>query len=261
MITKQQLKYIIEEELKLLQEWEWPWEKHLLNVFKDKAPPKKYEYLPPDFFKDIENIKLRDDVPKRHSDEYKNPTTWHRIKNIPNLKFRGRNYGTTHMRDYIRSLSNVAGGNWHIEDISRRGGGKLGRHVSHQTGIDADISLPWKDVYNSNKMSIYRKGNKDWNFRELSAKQLDLDRTIEFLKHSAPYIKRVLLNKIFHQPLKNKAKQMIANKKLTQQEYNKIFKKLEHWKGHKNHFHVRLNTPGIGDPHSTGKMKINIRRR
>ena len=54
---------------------------------------------------------------------------------------RNRQYGTVEMRDYLKSLANVGGGNYYIGDISSEHGGEISGHVSHQSGIDADIII------------------------------------------------------------------------------------------------------------------------
>ena len=164
---------------------------------------------------------------------------------------RNRQYGTVEMRDYLKSLANVGGGNYYIGDISSEHGGEISGHVSHQSGIDADISIPTT----GDGQAVSVRGSR-WGFRS-ALRNIDYNRTLAFLRHSAPYSKRILLDRRFFPELKRLAQEEISAGRMRQEEYDRLFvgyrKIVQHVNGHHNHFHVRLNTPGLNDPHSTGR--------
>ena len=171
-----------------------------------------------------------------------------------NIKNNNRQYGTVAMRDYLSSLGNVAGGNYYVEDISSEHGGHLGGHLSHQSGIDADISIPTT----GDGHSISQRQNGRWRFKS-ALNSIDYNRTLAFLRHSAPHAKRILLDRRYHTELKRLAQEEISAGRMNQEEYDRLFvggrRIVQHYRGHANHFHVRLNTPGLNDPHSTGRRR------
>jgi len=175
---------------------------------------------------------------------------WVSNANIPGIVVRtnrDRHYGTLDMNNYLGSLGGIGGGGWHVGDLSSHGGGRLGGHRSHQSGIDADIGIPTVD----NNHSISRDGDR-WGFT--SARQnIDYNRTLEFLKHTAPRAKFVFLDRRFHPELQRLAREQVKSGGMAQEQYDQIFKVVRHEPGHHNHFHVRLNTPGVADPRSTGR--------
>ena len=114
-------------------------------------------------------------------------------------------------------------------------------------------------------MSIREKENGKWGFKNIKAKQLDLDRTLTFLVHAAPKAKYVFMDKSFHKPLKVRAKEMVNQGTMTQETYEKLFGRkwgkgiVRHEPHHKNHFHVRLSGSGIKDRRGTGKVRVASR--
>jgi hypothetical protein len=196
-------------------------------------------------------------APATTADRTKGLVNINQVEGLNIRTSRNRQYGTAEMRDYLKSLGNVAGGNYYVGDLSSEHGGKLGGHKSHQSGIDADISIP--TTGDGHGVNVSQNGR--WGFRSVS-KNIDYNRTLSFLRHSAPYSKQIFLDKRFYPELKRLAQEKVNAKTMKQGEYNRLFvnkrgqrRIVQHVKGHHNHFHVRLNTPGLNDPRSAGKHK------
>ena len=139
-------------------------------------------------------------------------------------------------------------------DISKDGGGKISGHVSHQSGIDVDVCIPTLGTADGSAgCSIKSKESGKWAFRS-AKKDIDYDATLAFVRHTAPHAKYIFLDDRFFSKLRKIAKKQVSDGVMSHEEYKNIFKVLHHEKGHHNHFHVRLNTPGVGDPKSSGRV-------
>ena len=161
------------------------------------------------------------------------------------IKNQKRRWGTQKMQDYLDGLRHVPGGEdvytaagmsvlrdgWYVQDISKITGGFFGHwgkpdgtpqpadwifggHASHQSGIDADISIPLIMSRTSAltgvpiinyEMTIKPTGtstNLNWKFLPKSnaknmVDNLDLAAILAFLKYSAGYCKLILLEPEF----------------------------------------------------------------
>lgn len=119
-----------------------------------------------------------------------------------------------------------------VQDLSRRGGGKLHPHLSHQDGRDVDIRLP------------HRKGARKWG--KATPRNLDVPRTW-FLIHSL--IETSDLEFIF---LDRKLKRLVYRHALKQgasvRRLREIFRwVIRHEPGHEAHMHVRFRRGRLGD--------------
>ena len=160
-------------------------------------------------------------------------------------------YAAPLMVSYLNSLSSVGGGGWAVGDLSKEGGGKYPGHASHLNGLDVDISLPLTD----GGMSIVDKGdpktvsNKSWNFKDISADELDIEKTIKFLDHSIKKgATKIYLDKAHIRKIKASLQSMSglpgipdSLKSDERKGYiERMIKLLAHEPNHKDHFHVRL---------------------
>ena len=145
-------------------------------------------------------------------------------------------YGTPHMKEYLEKLKKIGSGKWYIGDISKKGGGNIAHHGSHETGIDVDIALPAL----GGGMSVEDMPGGGTKLRRLSTNELDYDAALDFLRKTAPYAKSVFLDKKFEPGLKAKAKALIQSGEMSKTEYIRLFAMLGHEKHHADHFHVRL---------------------
>ncbi len=124
----------------------------------------------------------------------------------------------------------------YVSAVSKLKGGSVGSHKSHQNGIDADIGYPTADRV---KFPVVVEGNRNYNKRSYS-----IEKTYDLFKFAfkQPDIKidRVFVDRIIIKELCQyaKAKGELAgnDKELVQT----MFKKLDHYTGHGDHFHIRL---------------------
>lgn len=140
--------------------------------------------------------------------------------------------GYDHMKKRYSELPRIF-----IHDLSKKEGGSLKPHLSHQTGRDADIGY-----YHS------RCGRRDCEYRVISASELNAEYQWELFRywidnHKAEYI---FVDYTLQEPLYNYAKaQGVSSAQLS-----KIFQYprgrharrgvIRHEPGHRNHFHVRF---------------------
>lgn len=140
--------------------------------------------------------------------------------------------GYDHMRKRYTNLPRIF-----IHDLSRKEGGDLSPHLSHQTGRDADIGY-----YHS------RCGRRDCEYRVIRASELNAEYQWELFRYwidnrQAEYI---FVDYTLQEPLYNYAKsQGVSSARLRE-----IFQYprgrharrgiIRHEPGHRNHFHVRF---------------------
>jgi murein endopeptidase len=167
-----------------------------------------------------------------------------------------RQYGTPHMQDYVRALANVGGGGWYVGDISQEGGGKLrytrrapSNHASHQTGTDIDLSLPTIDGGMSTREWRRSRGDagrrqipEEWSFRNIGVNDMDYDKTVELLRHTAPRAKYIFLDPIFFPGIRTEIRGLVQSGDMSATEARRIRRVLKDPgdTAHKNHFHIRL---------------------
>ena len=154
-------------------------------------------------------------------------------------------YGTAHsvkaikaaLSRYRQSKLGKGGPQVHVGDISARGGGLLKGHKSHQKGVDVDIGLVLKGE-DANE-TRFRTGRTD---------NLDVARTWALIKAfvDADDVRAVFLDYDLQKLLYEHARKQ----KVSESTLDVLFQYprgkgrgygiIRHWKGHKDHFHVRF---------------------
>ncbi len=125
----------------------------------------------------------------------------------------------------------------HIGDISKRGGGRLKPHKSHQKGVDVDIGLVHKGILAGEK-----------RFVAANAQTLDVGRTWALIKAFADTneVRAIFLDYNVQKTLYEYAR----HKGVSDETLDELFQYprgrgrahglVRHWRGHRNHFHVRF---------------------
>ena len=138
---------------------------------------------------------------------------------------------------YKQNKAGKGGPQVHVGDISARGGGPLKGHMSHQKGIDVDIGLVLKG-----------EDANETRFRTGRADNLDIARTWALLKAfvdsddvTAVFLDYGLQKLLYEHAKKQKVSESTLDV-LFQYPRGKgrYFGIIRHWKGHKDHFHVRF---------------------
>ncbi|MCB0386405.1 MAG: penicillin-insensitive murein endopeptidase, partial [Bdellovibrionales bacterium] len=113
-----------------------------------------------------------------------------------------------------------------INDMSKKKGGPLGRHSSHQSGLDADIaylstSPGWRSVVNNNVL----------------AEDFELERNLQFFKLlvETGYVNRIFVDKRIKQAACAWAKENRQEKS-----FHQTLMRMRPYRGHDDHFHLRL---------------------
>jgi murein DD-endopeptidase MepM/ murein hydrolase activator NlpD len=154
-------------------------------------------------------------------------------------------YGTTHtvkaikaaVSRYKQAKAGKGGPEIHIGDISARGGGPLKGHKSHQKGIDVDIGLVLKGA--DADETRFRTGRED---------NLDVARTWALIKAfiDTDEVRAVFLDYKLQKLLYEHARKQKVNESTLDELFQyprgkgRNFGIIRHWKGHKDHFHVRF---------------------
>lgn len=154
-------------------------------------------------------------------------------------------YGTSHsvkaikaaLSRYKQSKAGKGGPQVHVGDISSRGGGPLTGHKSHQKGVDVDIGLVLKG-----------SDANETRFRTGNTGNLDIARTWALIKAFVDNadVRAVFLDYNLQKLLYEHARQQ----KVSESTLDALFQYprgkgrgfgiIRHWKGHKDHFHVRF---------------------
>lgn len=125
----------------------------------------------------------------------------------------------------------------HIGDISSKGGGPLRGHRSHQRGVDVDVGLVHKGLVAA-----------ETRFVDANSNTLDVGRTWALIKAFADTgeVRSIFLDYGVQKALYEHARKQGVN----EQTLDELFQYprglghphglIRHWKGHKNHFHVRF---------------------
>ncbi|MCY1061895.1 penicillin-insensitive murein endopeptidase [Nannocystis sp. SCPEA4] len=136
-------------------------------------------------------------------------------------------------------LKGIKGGpQVHVGDISARGGGPLKGHKSHQKGVDVDVGLVLKGA-----------DAKEVRFLSGNADNLDVARTWALIKSfvDTKEVRAIFLDyglqKILYEHAKKKGVPESKLDELFQYPRGKGrgFGIIRHWKGHRDHFHVRFH--------------------
>ncbi len=108
-----------------------------------------------------------------------------------------------------------------VGDLSKQFGGRAPPHASHQNGLDIDIRT-----------------------LKLSNRRFDRERNWEFLKIMFRY---QLVHRIFTSNENKEQLCQVARIRNEHQTYRELFQRLQYWRGHTTHFHVRLKCTGHND--------------
>ncbi len=126
----------------------------------------------------------------------------------------------------------------HLGDISRKGGGPLAPHKSHQHGRDIDIGYV-----------LLGEAGDETRFLTANAKNLDVPRTWALIKAlvDTNEVRYIFMDWGLQKLLYDYARE----KGVSEDELSEIFQYprsrkrsagiIRHWKGHENHFHVRFH--------------------
>ncbi|MCB9568554.1 MAG: penicillin-insensitive murein endopeptidase [Myxococcales bacterium] len=125
----------------------------------------------------------------------------------------------------------------HVGDISRQGGGPLKGHRSHQRGVDVDIGLVHKGILAGEK-----------KFVDANPQTLDIARTWALIKAftDTREVRAIFLDygvqKILYDYARKSGVSQDTLDELFQYPRGKGHAHgiIRHWKGHRNHFHVRF---------------------
>ncbi len=125
----------------------------------------------------------------------------------------------------------------HVGDISKKGGGKLKPHRSHQKGVDVDIGLVHKGMLAGEK-----------RFVAANPQTLDVARTWALIKAFADTkeVRAVFLDYDVQKTLYEYARRTGVRSDTLDELFQYPRGKghahglIRHWRGHKNHFHVRF---------------------
>nr|WP_276602598.1 penicillin-insensitive murein endopeptidase [Nannocystis pusilla] len=136
-------------------------------------------------------------------------------------------------------LKGIKGGpQVHVGDISARGGGPLKGHKSHQKGVDVDVGLVLKGADAGEVRFL--SGNAD---------NLDVGRTWALIKSfvDTKEVRAIFLDyglqKVLYEHAKKKGVSEAKLDELFQYPRGKGrgYGIIRHWKGHRDHFHVRFH--------------------
>ena len=157
-----------------------------------------------------------------------------------------RNYGTPELVDVLDAAGQDVLARFpksprlYVGDLSYAHGGPIGRHVSHQSGRDADVAY------------YLKKGHSSKRFKHATAKNLDVGRTWALLEsllksgHTQMIFSDRRLLKVLRHHAENVAR---VDKTLLRRWFDGDQTTpgqrplLRHLKGHQNHFHLRVYAP------------------
>ena len=198
---------------------------------------------------------------RRNNSEYVPTLT--RVPSIEGIKFRSKQrYATEHTRDYLTSLGREFPG-LYVQHLSSEKGGLFDPHLSHQTGIDGDITYPTND---------YGRNQRRWGYpfprranQEDFINHIDFDRLLQMGLHAIDNgMQKFLVDETYIEKLKAEANNWLDDRSMDQQTYDRLFSRtgprgrtrpiFQHWPGHRNHIHFRLNSRGYRDSNRDGKV-------
>ena len=247
---------------------------------------------PPPYPDDLKWVKMTDFAP--------------RVWQIKGTSYHG--WGTVRMQKFLKGLNNVKGGEdlgkgytnpvggkklavppgiksgWWFGDISkgRAGGDTWNRHLTHQSGIGVDISIPTKNVVNGRTYRgmnlrtnplLTKKGKtsenspKFWGMKgtpSLTREYIDEVALMDFLKYAIPKCERILFGKdqlsYAIELMESWSRQGKNGWSLNSRAYLEAYWYGREWATgkpkevcrlygddpvHNNHFHIRLRGEGI----------------
>jgi penicillin-insensitive murein endopeptidase len=130
-----------------------------------------------------------------------------------------------------------------VGDLSKRGGGKIPRHASHQNGLDVDV------VYLRHNLTGQDINNPEWGeyfvINSKVTKNFQNERNFEvfrYLTKSYP-VNRIFVDQKIKQQLCSYAKDKKRFTTAQIKENQKVLRFLRPAKYHKTHYHLRLVCP------------------
>jgi hypothetical protein len=180
---------------------------------------------------------------------------------IPGIRFAyagtrraNREYGTQAARDFLVDIGRRFGSRgdpFMVQDISPRGSDSTFRpHKSHQTGIDIDLSIPLltgrQSTSNRGAGSRFRTPGVD--------EDVDYKRFLALARYTVSRSKWMFLDQSYIDGIKAEAQKLVDANQMTSGEFNTLFLKLRHAAHHKNHMHIRVDSPGYKDRNRNGRL-------
>lgn len=163
---------------------------------------------------------------------------------------RNRFYGSTDLVGLLQFAAEKVsqrypkGERLRIGDLSQESGGKITLHASHQNGLDVDAGY-----YRMNHKEQGGKGNGgfDEDFvktgpdgKRRVSENLDAPRNWELMKW---IVRSGKVNRIFMDDLIKAELCREADRRGERKTYREVLRRLRHWPGHSDHFHLRLRCP------------------
>lgn len=129
-----------------------------------------------------------------------------------------------------------------IGDLSAKNGGEVSDHASHENGLDADILVAWKDadgkpVFADDFVRLTAKGSTTHGGKRIS---FDAARTWLIVKALATNPHMQVQLAFLDQSLINAVLNYASNAGEDKGVISKASRMLEHWKGHSDHIHIRV---------------------
>jgi hypothetical protein len=224
----------------------------------EPVPEPVTEYVPEDEEAPAYDV---DYYTRRNNSEYVPTLT--RVPDTEGIKFRSKHrYATEHAHNYLASLGSEFPG-LYVQHLSSEKGGLFDPHLSHQTGIDGDMTYP---------TSNYGKNKRPWGYpfphgpsaKQKFIKDIDFDKLLRMGLHAIESgVQKFLVDETYIEKLEAMASSWLEDESMSQQTYDRLFKKtgkngrtkpiFQHWPGHKNHIHFRINSRGFKDRNRDGK--------
>lgn len=112
-----------------------------------------------------------------------------------------------------------------VGDISKRGGGPISGHVSHQRGVDVDL--------------MFHGTGRNWNVRAHSMIAAGIARRCPA---SGPgSLQYILVDQSLHSALRHGLQQLVREGVLDQAAAQRASAAIRHWPHHADHYHVRVH--------------------
>jgi penicillin-insensitive murein endopeptidase len=154
-------------------------------------------------------------------------------------------YGVQEMIDLIINSSLTfnqqfpEGERLQVGDLSKKGGGKLSNHASHQNGLDADI-IYFRVDRREEELNSESDFVESFVIDGSISKNLDMERNWEYFKLliASGRVNRIFVDQIIKDEMCRYAEQIGELESGTE-----VLRRLRHWANHADHFHLRLECP------------------
>ncbi len=143
--------------------------------------------------------------------------------------------------DFYRKISGARPSiQFYINDVSMKNGGQLARHGSHQNGLDVDISYPYLNQENPQKMQGESwVAPNTWMLSSLAERSLPyLHQYLKSLYSLDGKVAAILTDKAIKTGL------CLSDSYQSEPDHefkSWVDKKFMHWEGHEDHMHIRFN--------------------